>query len=357
MPSLRRVAELGSFALAPRRSVRYIGVLGIRNLGDEAVFQAARGHFAPYPVLHCNPPRGPQWVRDLVGGKRHSGVMLGGGTLIGTGSASGNPALDEFERATERMQYRIVFGTGVSAVDFEAVDERASDMLARWQRSLRTADFVGVRGPDSVAALKRWGVEARCIGDLACYFAQPPGFWDPADWSIGINFGQSDSAFPDVAQSLQQFLRVRVRQGWRPEFFVVWPQDADPTRRLAANIGIDRPVIHEVFSDPLDYLVRVKRMRVFVGLKLHAVILALCAGVPSIMLDYNPKCLDFMRSVDLASFDVPLPQATVARLEEKFEAVTARDDISSHVLERLGRYKSLQARAASWCREAVQVFG
>lgn len=354
MRPLRRIFELGSCAFAPPRSLRYIGVLGIHNLGDEAVFQAARGHFAPYPVLHCVSPRAPGWARALIAGRRHAGVMLGGGTLIGKGSTGGNPALDEFERAAERGQFRIVFGTGVSAVDFERVDARLAGMLSRWQQSLRAADYVGVRGPDSVAALKRWGVNAQCIGDLACFFAQRSGYWEPASQSVGVNFGRSDRDFPELAEALQAFLRIRVRQGWRPEFFVVWPEDLEPTRRLAASAGIDHPVVHAVFRDTHDYLRRVRRMRAFVGLKLHAVILAFCAGVPSIMLEYNPKCVDFMRSIGLEEFDVRVADATASQLEERFEALVSRDTISEHALARLHRYRSLQVEAASRCRAALQ---
>jgi len=39
-------------------------------------------------------------------------------------------------------------------------------------------------------------------------------------------------------------------------------------------------------------------MKVFIGLKLHSVILATCAFVPSIMLEYQPKCLDYMLSIN-----------------------------------------------------------
>ena len=36
---------------------------------------------------------------------------------------------------------------------------------------------------------------------------------------------------------------------------------------------------------------------VFVGLKLHAVVLASAAGVPSLILEYHPKCWDFQASL------------------------------------------------------------
>ena len=38
-------------------------------------------------------------------------------------------------------------------------------------------------------------------------------------------------------------------------------------------------------------------MSTFVGMKLHAVALATCAYVPSIMLEYQPKCRDYMQAI------------------------------------------------------------
>jgi polysaccharide pyruvyl transferase WcaK-like protein len=62
-------------------------------------------------------------------------------------------------------------------------------------------------------------------------------------------------------------------------------------------------------------------MSAFVGIRLHSVIMAMCAGVPSIMLSYAPKCLDFMTSVDLQALAIDLKELTPDTLASRFEQV------------------------------------
>src|SRR5205823_8749709 len=40
----------------------------------------------------------------------------------------------------------------------------------------------------------------------------------------------------------------------------------------------------------------------FVGVKLHSVIAACCVQTPAIMVGYQPKCTDFMRTMDLEHY-------------------------------------------------------
>lgn len=55
--------------------------------------------------------------------------------------------------------------------------------------------------------------------------------------------------------------------------------------------GVADSPMHMEYSNPLSYINLVSEMQAFVGLKLHAVVLAMCAHVPSILLEYRPKCL------------------------------------------------------------------
>jgi polysaccharide pyruvyl transferase WcaK-like protein len=47
-----------------------------------------------------------------------------------------------------------------------------------------------------------------------------------------------------------------------------------------------------------------ERCDVFVGIKLHSVILSYCANTPAIMVEYQPKCRDFMASIDMEQYNV-----------------------------------------------------
>ena len=43
---------------------------------------------------------------------------------------------------------------------------------------------------------------------------------------------------------------------------------------------------------------------IFIGMKLHAVVLAAAANVPAISLEYRPKCRDFCASIDWEDYCV-----------------------------------------------------
>ena len=61
---------------------------------------------------------------------------------------------------------------------------------------------------------------------------------------------------------------------------------------------------------------------IFIGEKLHSVVLALCTYTPSIMISYAPKCDDFMESVNLHEYTIRTDQLDIERtlyMIESFE--------------------------------------
>ena len=49
---------------------------------------------------------------------------------------------------------------------------------------------------------------------------------------------------------------------------------------------------------------RMEGYDLFVGQKLHATILSYCANTPAIMVEYRPKCKDFMASINMDRFNI-----------------------------------------------------
>jgi polysaccharide pyruvyl transferase WcaK-like protein len=80
------------------------------------------------------------------------------------------------------------------------------------------------------------------------------------------------------------------------KWFVVWPGDLDITLYAAKTSGTSSEIL-PIYDDPQLYLHEVRSVSTFVGMKLHAVALATCAYVPSVMLEYRPKCRDYMTSI------------------------------------------------------------
>jgi polysaccharide pyruvyl transferase WcaK-like protein len=163
-----------------------------------------------------------------------------------------------------------------------------------------------VRGPETAATLARVGVAAEILGDPVCWFGQPREFWQPTEKVMGLNVGHSYGhmygAEAEIQKKLADFARTMRQRGWTIEFYCVWPDDLGVIHRVAAEAGIANPVIHCIYDDARAYLERVRRLQFFVGIKLHAVALAMCANTPSVMLEYRPKCREFMSSLGMERF-------------------------------------------------------
>jgi polysaccharide pyruvyl transferase WcaK-like protein len=52
----------------------------------------------------------------------------------------------------------------------------------------------------------------------------------------------------------------------------------------------------------------------FVGIKLHAVALAMCTNVPSLMIEYRPKCREFATTLGVERFCVRSDSLDVAQM-------------------------------------------
>jgi polysaccharide pyruvyl transferase WcaK-like protein len=88
------------------------------------------------------------------------------------------------------------------------------------------------------------------------------------------------------------------------------------TKRAAIASGTDEK-IYRVYHNPSKFLDLIKQVTVFVGMKLHSVILATCAFVPSIMVEYQTKCRDYMMAVDQQQFCVRPDALNASQLWEK----------------------------------------
>ncbi len=331
----RRITNL----IAPSDSVFYVGCLGINNLGDDAVFEAAR-----------TAVRRRRFVTRSS--SRFAVVMLGGGTLIGGGSWDGkafgseNSFLKAFDEGIRKCNQGVVFGTGVSGVDFD--HRSAAQTLIGWKGVLQKCKYIGVRGPDSLATLNSWGIDAELIGDLAAQFVQPVGYWSPQDRVLGVTVGESGQfKYAEFHTAIAALIKRLGSEGWRTRFFVVTPSDLPATINTARMAGINSPEINLCYSRVAPFISKVSHLQVFIGLKLHSTILAMCAGVPSIMIDYNPKCLDFMKSVQCEQFNINIADVTTDVIYQKLSRLREiGTEMSRSTTAVLSLYKEKQLDAA-----------
>jgi len=139
----------------PCAKIDYIGWSGHGNLGDDACLAA---------ILALLSRRGPVEMRPTTD-PTSPVVVLGGGTLL-----FGTAFLEPAEAALRRGAKLFVFGSGV---DLALPVDRWGARKARWSRVLGAAQFVGVRGPLSLEAVRQLGAsDARVIGDPALSLAE-----------------------------------------------------------------------------------------------------------------------------------------------------------------------------------------
>lgn len=307
-------------------SIHYTGWIGHGNLGDELLLQATQALFEPRRVV-CPPSISLPVIRNLIEKKHHQLAILGGGTQIGDLSP-----VKRFREVLARSEKGIVLGAGVTP----SISGPIPGWLCAWGEVLRSLTYVGVRGLESAATLRRVDVQAEVLGDPVCYFAKPGDYWQPQGRKIGVNVGHSNGHVYGSEERFQQVMvdtvSSLIKEGFEIEFFCVWLDDIAVTQSVAARCGIERPTIHETYYRAEDFQERVKFMNAFIGIKLHAVALATCTNVPSIMIEYRPKCLEYMKSIDAEQYCLRSDQVETKSLREMLDEVwSERSSISKRL--------------------------
>jgi hypothetical protein len=319
MPNLtaRTPADRFLAAQTARKTAWYCGWLGHQNLGDEASYVAIREAFRP---THFVRPRSrlSHAFRKVGLARKHDIVIVGGGTQIGETGFRG-PVL----RAMNTCASCVVFGTGVEDPTFWRSRDPDRYDLGAWKSILQRCAYIGVRGPRSQRFLRQIGIESEVIGDPACMFVRTEAGKPTRERRLGLNIGSgSQGMFGDdqsVFESLSGFARKMLDDRWNLTLYVVFPGDLPMATELANRIGLPQSNICCFYKNADDFMESVAEESVFVGFKLHAVVLAYCARVPSLMIEYRPKCRDFMESIGAEDFVIRAGKLTADVLLAKFE--------------------------------------
>jgi polysaccharide pyruvyl transferase WcaK-like protein len=309
----------GMTARSPR--IAYVGgFYGHDNLGDEALYDAAESLFDKCSMLKF--PR-KLWLTNIakVLPRIHC-ALLGGGTLINQIGSWRQLA----ERFFDIFPSSLVFGTGVAHPSFWSSRGGWRDSLKEWKSILAKCSYVGVRGPLSAELLVNAGLaNVEVIGDPVLAFAidESPEDGSYIPDSIGLNMGRAGGhMWGDEDRVLDEYVKLATyakEAEWLVKWFVVYPPDLSITEK-AADLSGTGEEIHKVYSDINRYLELVRPLSTFVGMKLHATALATCTYVPSVMLEYRPKCRDYMQSIGQDNVTIRTDRV---KAEEVWEIVSA----------------------------------
>jgi hypothetical protein len=273
------------------RRTGYLGWTGYDNAGDEAVYEVARARVRSMAALDVDAVRAGRVPRLRQ-------AVLGGGTIVGH---------SEFRSAIEALWQRYpgleveALAPGVEDPAYRPEDAAAMKAeLERWIPVLERMRRVTVRGPHSQELLAELGFRADVTGDPALLLGQDAPSAEDPERVLALNAGVAwrvRGRDPDrLLEQLAEVARATIADGWRVRLVSVWPRDVpylEELRRAAPGAEICD------CRTPSAVLDALRPARVAIGMKLHAVVMASALLIPSVMLAYQPKCDDFMASLDL----------------------------------------------------------
>lgn len=310
--------------------IGYKGWTGYGNLGDEALYEILAELVKPcrlreYRIYYGRGKMLTAWQERIF-----SGFIMGGGTLINSANY-----LTTIRHLLDGQFPLFAFGSGV--LDPAFCEEYLGYLgygnhLEPWVEALGRFNLVGIRGPRSDKLLAAHGLTGHTVvGDPVLSFADDELQARARTGVIGVNYGTtrdgkclyggSDEA---VYEQMVSLCRELQKMGWELVLFPVYSQDVLASERLAAALP-KKPGIWPHNVDMRQFMAAVRDVDLFVGEKLHSVIGAIAAQVPSIMIAYQPKCYDFMESIEMESY-------TIRTDEIEIDAILGMLDTLAHSL-------------------------
>ncbi|MFW9879370.1 MAG: polysaccharide pyruvyl transferase family protein [Candidatus Thorarchaeota archaeon] len=272
----------------------------------------------------------------------YSIVVFGGGTVINEPGF-----LKKIKSALDSGHKVFILGAGVRNPIFWDKVKGDNNYLSEWIDCLKSCSFVGVRGPISKKILAINGYNGALItGDPVLYFARDNIKRKLKNKVIGINIGISNGLVwgseKEILDKIVKLSQILIKKGWKLKFLPVWNRDIPYIQEAIKNIG--RKI--EVFSEwhSLDKTFNfLEDCDLFIGEKLHSVVLATCVYTPSIMLEYRPKCLDFMMSMNLEKFNIRTDKLNIDLiLDLLYELYQNAESYQKNIFNKAHFYRKMQ---------------
>lgn len=350
-----RVARAVRSAMMVRSQTGYVGWVGGQNLGDIALFEIISTLLSPAKLFPFMPtPWERRVIRILRSNRPFSkAICLGGGTLIGR-----NKYLNVIREAIYHNVPVFSFGTGVSDPLFWERDRGFDLSLQEWKEVLTNFCAISVRGELSAAILHDLGIpDVTVVGDPALGFARETMTYPDDNQILGVNCGHVlEGQFwgrteDDTIELVSRELKILSSKGWRFKFFSVVPEDKPIHQQIANQIGNRFVENTRLYEDPHEFIVEAEKCAIFLGLKLHSVVLSYAAFTPAIMLAYQPKCEDFMHSVGRMDQCVRPDNITKGKIVDLVEHTYMRRDELRH--DQFARCNDFKKRLKTFAKRVV----
>lgn len=337
-----------------RKRALYYGWLGFRNLGDEALFYCIEAMLKDRLTFCTSGELDRLYFREraLASFDVH---FIGGGTLINRNETTINTLL----KYREKIPKAVAIGTGVANEEFWRQFEDRRDRSNDWRDYLNSCLFVGVRGPDSLRYMQRLGIEkAVMTGDPVLYLGRETVVPKSQRKKIGLNFGGTSNKLwgksdQRVEDEMAALIRILLEKDWEISFFNVYIDDTKPYLDFIERNNLKGKIrffdaSNCSMSTALAYFDNVD---VFIGEKLHASVFAACTYTPFVMLEYRPKCLDFMRSIGYEKYNFRTDRLSADEIYSAVEELyQTSGDVQTYLHGKVLYHKNLLVSAA---REVV----
>ncbi|WP_029035325.1 polysaccharide pyruvyl transferase family protein [Salinimicrobium terrae] len=271
-----------------KSNIGYIGGHGVRNLGDDAMFNAFKENIPEYNVITLQ-SIGVEKALSIVGlsGKSFfEKFILGGGTLIN------EMWFDKVKRSLSFDVPLISLGTGVGSCGIEQPYETR---FSFWREVLQQFQFVGVRGNMSRRRLKEIDVDSEVVGDLALLLGDSD-IKKEYEKLIILNL-MDIQEYNHFWEKMIPHLKSYLKEGWDIKPLIINPNDLPYTKRYFNELGLSEPMaVTETYN---SFEQAVKGAALCISVRLHSGVLSLCYNIPTILIGYRDKCEDFMDSLDL----------------------------------------------------------
>ena len=294
-----------------RLKVGYIGGHFCGNLGDEIMYECFCDILKPAALETLESPG----VEELLSKVGLSGpayfhrYILGGGTLI-------NPIWrGKVDRLSQMGVPIVSIGTGVGSCG----KEQSGDIVFEdWKPVLERFASIDLRGPQSCMKLKGLGLsQVGVCGDVALSLYQEREF-DQSAKRVAINVLRDSVTESQLGEIMGRVIPLLRQQGYSIDAWILNEEDIAFTEELIGD-QIDRILVLRTHADILK---AAEGVAFTVCTRLHAAVFSVTCSIPTVMLAYRDKCLDFMESVGL--------QASCVDLESDGCVEQALDQVQRH---------------------------
>ncbi len=204
-------------------------------------------------------------------------VALGGGTLIN----QSKDYLAQTEHIVNRNIPMFCLGTGVAAREFwkDHQTVHTANEIKKWVLLLKKFIYVGVRGPLSRKRLAEAGLDVEVVGDTALTLASESYRERKGRKIIGLNISLgADNAMwgnPDIfKKEILMSVQKLINDGFDIRILPIWRDDLALSQYVSEQINDPKCRIITAYNTVSYYLQELDKCDLFIGLKLHATVLA-----------------------------------------------------------------------------------